>query len=423
MLKKVCTTRRIVLAIVVLLFSSGCPSSDESRVDTPARRAARGETIPLVIKVRKSPIEVNPISGLEDVISEDVMRKALVASLPMWHPPSVPSLVHELRLWGLDCDFDKDFVGGEGRSGSMMVDTLLSDHLCSERTVRIGSGKGGSYLIDSPYGIHAIQSGSYDAVEYRGETHYGKLTSLMGEVGLPLNTPVVTSSGHTGTLADVLQDTIMRFRWDRELEFVGCSFAYWLPPEKSWKNQFDDKFTFDELVLRLIDRPFGNGSCGGCHVPYTVVMILRVDEQHTILGSRVRQRAYSWLRQLSGILEETQLPDGSWERDWGRTGQKGRLFNDPVLDRITIIGHHLEWMAFVPDDYRLPKEAIAKAVACLGREIDKLSPLPYRSFKSVLPCSHAARALCCCKGVDPFGLLLSLMKPKILSTRRLDGSH
>ncbi|MGO9110691.1 MAG: hypothetical protein ACLP9L_15835 [Thermoguttaceae bacterium] len=273
-------------------------------------------------------------------------------------------------------------------------------------------------MIDSPYGIHVIRAGSYDAVEYRGEPHYGKLTELMADVGLPLSTAVVTSSGRVGTLADVLQDTIMQFNWDQELEFVGCSLALWLAPERSWSNQFGETFTFDELTERLLDTPLGKGCCGGCHVPYTIVTILRVDEQYSILSPGVRQRAISWLRQLSETLKRNQLPDGSWERDWGNSGQKRPIFKDPVLDQITLIGHHLEWMALVPNEYRLPKESVERAAICLGKQIDLLPPLPYRSFKAALPCSHAAKALCRCKGVDPFEFFIEQLRTSTASTRK-----
>ena len=304
----------------------------------------------------------------------------------------------------------------------MMVETLLSDTLCADRTANedIRPGRGGSFLIDSPYGISVIQSGSYDAVEYRAEPHYGKLTQVMGEIGLPLATRVTTSSGRVGTLADVLQDTIMRFSWDRELEFIGSSLAFWLPPERSWTNQFGEKFTFDELVMKLLRRPLGEGCCCGCHVPYAVAMILRADGQHPVLSTRVRQLAFSWLRRVSETLEKNQLPDGGWERDWGNTGQERLAYNDPALSRITLIGHHLEWMAFVPSEYRLPNKAIAKAVIRVEKEIDELPPLPYRSFKALLPCSHVARALCCCKGVDPFESFL-LSRKAALPPKKASG--
>ncbi|MDR1491492.1 MAG: hypothetical protein LBT05_02035, partial [Planctomycetaceae bacterium] len=110
---------------------------------------ARGEKIPLLIKTRDLPLHLEPISGLENCVTDEQILKALHASLPLWRPPSVPSLVHELKLWGKDCDFTQDQVGGEGRTGKMMVETLLNDSLCAERTVKLGEENGGTYLLDS----------------------------------------------------------------------------------------------------------------------------------------------------------------------------------------------------------------------------------------------------------------------------------
>ncbi len=396
------------LTLVVIVFLTGClwflyrNGVSNETPDIPARRATRGEKLPLLIKVREWPIQLEPISGLEDCVADEQLSKALRASLPLWHPPSVPSLVHELKLWGKDCVFTKEQVGGEGRTGKMMVETLLSDPLCAERTVKLGEGKGGSYLIDSPYGIHPIQSGSYDAVEYRGEPHYGKLTMLMGLTNVPISTPVTSSSGHVGTLADVLQDTIMNFHWGQELEFIGCSLAYWLPPEKSWTNQFGETFTFDELMEHLLEQPLGKGCCGGCHAPYTVVTLLRVDSDYSpILSEKTRKHAEQWLKNVVVTLEQNQLPDGGWERDWGKTGQDGVLYNDSILDRITIIGHHLEWFAVAPKKFRPSQGCTTKAVVAVTEQIDLLPPLQHRSFKTILPCSHAAKAFCLIKNVDP----------------------
>ncbi|GHT37137.1 hypothetical protein FACS189427_09730 [Planctomycetales bacterium] len=216
---------------------------------------------------------------------------------------------------------------------------------------------------------------------------------LMALSGVPLSTPVTTSSGRVGTLADVLQDTMMNFGWDKELEFAGCSFAFWLPPEKSWTNQFGETFTFDELLEHLLAVPLGKGCCGGCHIPYTVVILLRVNEQYQILSNSTVQAAEIYLNKLTSVLESNQLPDGSWERDWGKTGEKGVLYNDLVLDKITILGHHLEWIALLPESFDVPKETIQKAIVAVTEQIDQLPPLEKRSFKTILPCSHAAKAL------------------------------
>ncbi|GHT18184.1 hypothetical protein FACS1894189_5690 [Planctomycetales bacterium] len=364
------------------------------------------------------PIRIEPVGNPQHIVTEKQLAVALAASLPLWHPPSVPSLVHELKLWGKNCNFPPETVGGKGRTGQMMIETLLNDQICAENTVILGDGRGGSYLIDSPYGIHPIQSGSYDAMEYRAETHFGKLTMLMALTGVPLSTPVTTASGRTGTLADILQDTIMNFDWSKELEFAGCSFALWLPPEKSWMNQFDETFTFDDLMNRLLAIPLGKGTCGGCHVPYTVVMLLRVNEQYPIIETKTRQRAEAWIKHVIDVLVQNQLPDGTWDRDWGKTGEKGMLYNDIILDKITVIGHHLEWIALLPESFDVPKEMIQKAIVAVTEQIEQLPPVAKRSFKTVLPCSHAAKALALLMRQESFEVWqrLNQSKPDMKST-------
>ncbi len=373
----------------------------ENTDDVPARIAARGGRIPLLIKARENSLQIKPVTGLENCVTDEQITQALQVALPLWHPPSIPSLVHELKLWGKDCVFTKEQVGGEGRTGKLMVEALLSDAICAKNTVHLGEGNGGAYLIDSPYGIHPIQSGSYDAVEYRAETHYGKLTMLMALANVPLSTPVTSSSGRVGTLADILQDTIMNFHWGQELEFIGCSLAFWIPPEKSWTNKLGDTFTFDELMNKLLEKPLGEGCCGGCHAPYTVVTLLRIDKEHfPILSQETSKRANQWLKNVSAKLEINQQADGSWPRDWGSTGQNGGIYNDIVLDRITLLGHHLEWIALSPSENRPAEACIRKAINASITRITQLQSRPQKSFKTLFPCSHLALAFCLLKQQD-----------------------
>src|ERR1700730_9060010 len=53
----------------------------------------------------------NPVPGFADCVSDAQLAAALCASLPLWSPPPVPSLMHELRLWGRSCMFTKELVG------------------------------------------------------------------------------------------------------------------------------------------------------------------------------------------------------------------------------------------------------------------------------------------------------------------------
>ena len=395
---------------VLLLFAGGCAPTNSK--DAPARKATKGEKLQIIIKARENPIQIEPCRDLASCVTDNQIKTALSVSLPLWHPPSIPSLVHELKLWGKEAGFTKEQVGGNGRDGQGIVDALLNDSICRKQTVRLGNSDGGAYLIDSHFGIHPIQSGSYDAIEYRGETHFGKIMMIMGLSNVPLSTCVTSASGREGTLADILQDTIMNFNWFQELEFVGCALAYWLPPERSWTNQFGEVFTFDELMEHLLAQPLGKGCCGGTHVPYTVITLLRIDEQTQILSTKTNKKAKNWLKQVSLAIEKSILSNGTLPRDWGMNGQNGFLYGEKVLDNITITGHHLEWIAITPVELRPSDEVIQRLVEGNSKQIELLPEYKYRSFKTLLPCSHAAKAMCMMRGVDPYQQWLKITASK-----------
>jgi hypothetical protein len=289
---------------------------------------------------------------------------------------------------------------GTDRTGEFLVTTLLSDELCRANTVQVG----GPYLLDSPFGIRPVLVGTEDAVALRGEGHYGQLLKVLGEAGVPATTRVTTSSGRVGTIADVYQDAVMRFSLAHELEYIGCALGYWHPPGRSWKDQFGNEYTFDDILSRLIATPLGKGTCSGCHVPYTVVTLLRLDEDHPILSQDVRAKARAWLAALAHLLDYRLSPTGGWDKSWAPDSEQKFLMGDDVLDRITITGHHLEWTALAPDDLRPSTTAVQRAVVALRRDVASLPPLRQRTFKTLLPVSHGARALALLRGVDPYSV-------------------
>lgn len=367
----------------------------------PVRVALIGRSIPLPkLAAREFPLQVHGVPGLSDCVHDYELAECLCASLPYWNPPTVPSLLHELQLWGREAVFDRDVVGIP-RSGSSMVVTLLNDVACKAQT----SSDGGHYLIDSPFGIHVVQVGTADAKGYRGEGHDGQLLKVLGEVGVPLSTLVTTETGRQGTIGDLLQDSIKRFFLESsDLEFMGIVLSLWLPPTKSWTDRFDQTHTFDDLIEALIARPLGDGSCGGCHVPYAVAVILQVDSNIPILSATSRSRAMTWLNALSEIIDQSQLSQGGWDRKWIGKGRVKTVFGDELLERITITGHHLEWIAIAPEQVRPSKVTTEHAIRSLAVMTRSLPAVSVRSFKSLLPCSHSARALCRMRGQLPFAV-------------------
>lgn len=306
----------VAVAIAIALFvpfGRMVKGKADSDILVPARLVARGQNVPLITQCREQPLHLPPISGLDHLVSREDMVSVLCQALPVWRPPSVPSVFHELKLWGREAVFTPDMLNLDRTGGRLWVDTLLNDDACRRNTVPVGD----SYLLDSPYGIRVVLAGTQDAVEYRAEAHYGQLLMVLGEVGVASSTPVTTSSGRVGTVQDLYQDALMRFSLSHELEFIGCALTYWHLPRKAWRNQFGEEYTFDDLVSRLVETPYGQGSCGGCHLPYTVVMVLRANERYPILSEHVRRKAVEWLRALAQILEQRQRDTGGWDQTWG----------------------------------------------------------------------------------------------------------
>jgi hypothetical protein len=334
---------------------------------------------------------------MPNVVTEKEVVAVLCNALPMWNPPTVPSAFHELKLWGRHAVFTKEMLPIE-RSGDWLVASLL-DESASQRNL---SGDPGHYLLDSPFGIRIVRIGSDDATDYRGQAHYGQLLKVLGEVGVTAYAEVTTSSGKKGAVEDIIRDEIMQYAHAGELEFMAIALAYWLPPQKTWRNQFNQEFSFDLLMQFLIDLPWGKGSCGGCHVPYAVVCLLRVDEIHPILAPGSREKARAWLNRLMAHLEQKWAEQGAWDHRWAEASASRYLFGDELLDRITITGHHLEWMAVLPGDLAPDETLVRRAVQCLCADVSALPPIENRSFKSLLPVSHGGRALALLRGVDPF---------------------
>jgi len=111
-------------------------------------------------------------------------------------------------------------------------------------------------------------------------------------------------------------DMQMRFTAGTEPEFAAVAFALWKPPVKRWRNQHDEEWNFDRLIDRVLERPFGEGACGGCHVPYAVATILRVDQEYDVLSADRRSAARRYLAELSRLLSITINDENCWDRSW-----------------------------------------------------------------------------------------------------------
>ena len=361
----------------------------------PARIAATGNRVGHIVPCREKPIAIRPAMSMKHLVGDEEFSIALVSALPRWAPPTVSALIHELKCWGPDFVFSRD-TGVQGRSGAFVVRTLLNDEHCVANTV---TGPG-HLLLDSAYGIQVMAMDTEGALAGRAEGHYGQLLKALAQAGVPSSTPVTSASQRNGTVADIFQDAVLRFSYGEELEFIACALALWLP-QHTWTNQFGDEFSFDELTSTLLQAPRGRGPCGGCHLPYSIVVILRVDETESLLSEEVRRDALGWLNDTVELLRVRQIPSGGWDRSWSGTLDIGPIMGLDLLDRVTVTGHHLEWMALAPREIRCQEGMLRTAVRSLASDLAELTSRARPSFKDELPASHAARALALMRNESP----------------------
>lgn len=380
--------------------------SRNTTTDLPARLAALGRKASISLEVRELPVMLEVDKNRElGIVSDSQLAVLLSAGLPTWSPEPIPLALHTLKLWGADAKFGNDVMTVPW-SGRETVDVLLSDAKVAAKTVPLG----GEFLSDSPFGIRVARLDNGDGKEMRGESHFGYWLLVHAEVGTPSPSEVRTSSGSMGTLADVIKDATMILSPGNELEFITPALSLWLAPRKTWVDQFGQTWDFDRLLTIMMDRPLGEGACAGCHVPYAIVIALKVDDECKILSSRVRVRAMDWLSDLSRILE-LRHRQGYAGLDWAKPdGETRRLWSDNRLDEIMVLGHHLEWIALAPPNCRPRRETIVWAIKRLVENVENLPVVRFRSFKSTIPISHAARALCLLAGESPFDAWSRLSK-------------
>ncbi len=103
------------------------------------------------LDVPDAPLRLAVSPCMDCVITDEQVLTALCAALPLWVPPTVPTLMHNLHVWGPHAEFTQAMVP-HALTGPQTLETLLSDQLCRERTVIVGA----SYLIDSPFGSHVV---------------------------------------------------------------------------------------------------------------------------------------------------------------------------------------------------------------------------------------------------------------------------
>lgn len=295
---------------------------------------------------------IEPLYDDPEVVSDKELAQVLAQVVPRFSKKQLkPNHVeHALRTWWLKAKFTDPTV----MSGEQMKDYLV-DH--------------GQYLASWGDEVEPLLQERSDGVAIRwgketgASVHHDHWLACLTEAGMTLQEPIFTPSHRNRTANDVLQEAIRDFRLDEvETEWSSLAFGLWLAPQKSWRNRSGRELSFDLMVDRLIRGDKKLGVCAGTHRVYSLMALIRLDDEYHILSSTGRQAAWSHLEKVRDLIAVSQFPDGHWPTNWPDGADAvARPIDDEMYKTVIATGHHLEWLAIAPPELHPPRDRILKA--------------------------------------------------------------
>ena len=229
------------------------------------------------------------------------------------------------------------------------------------------------------------------------EAHPGETLAVLAGIGIPLNHPIRMEGGREATLRAVLDDLTANFTLRGQIYWKVVALALYLPPQKSWKNRFDERFTFDDVARELLARPVSDSPCLGTHGPITLTVLLRADEQQPVLSESVREQVREYLGRIAKTLVEIQSPEGWFPADWQRVLDGKELGPVPrplpTVPALLATGHHLEWLMLLPDDLRPSRDVFRRAAVWSLETLAGKTADPQWVDEWYCPASHTARSV------------------------------
>lgn len=368
------------------------------------------------LRVRRLPVAIRPHGELADVVPVDETRELLLTLIPCWNQAAkLPLVLHAFRLWGPRAEFPpKVFTRPFDRpvfTGQMM-EGVFSD---SRRFQEV-------YPLDPPI-LYSYADG---VVVRRGSTlgggdigrlfHRDSVLRTFGELGYSSKTPLLAVKAaadresledfQQATIEDLVHGSVAYFDPEQEIEWTVEALARYLAPQQSWTNRFGATFSFDDLARKLVRRPLGRGSCRGLHVPYALICLYRINQQHGIVSDSVRRQIEDYFHDRSRGLERKQnrggmfleIADPLWKADRKK---------DPHEDRskwistegLSTLSHHLDWIALAPEGLRPKRDTVARAAEAMLRGLRPWTM--YVRSTEYAPLSHAGTSLCGLLGRSP----------------------
>ena len=311
------------------------------------------EVYPEIDVPREKPWMITPLYNDPNIISDEELAAVLKRVRPRFFPKQLKSnyVEHAIRMWGVDATFQDPRV----MSGRQMLD-YLTDY--GKQLASWGDDVEPMFK-DVPHGIQ-VEWGRKQGVS----VHHDHWLACLTESGVSLNEPIFTPGDRAHqTIKDVLRQAMYDFRIDeRETDWSVMSFGSWLPPQKSWPVAEGRQVSFDILADRLMRGHLRYGTCAGTHRVFSLMALLRIDDEYDIVSDEIRARIIERLKEVRDCLMECQYEDGHWPYDWWNGAEAiTHPEEHPEYRKVIATGHHIEYFSVAPKELHVPHDQILKA--------------------------------------------------------------
>ncbi len=341
-----------IQAVVLVAFGAAYAVSTPQAQDVIEQEILGREPFAPVVIPRSEPWVVEPLYDRSDLVSDAELAAVLERVVPRFHHKHTkPNFVeHAVRIWGVNAKFDDP----QAMSGREM-EGFLTDH--ARYAASWGSDME-SLVVDRPEGL-AIRWGR----EAGASVHHDHWLASLTEGGITIDTPVYGPARRGMVIGDVIQESLRDFRLDeRETEWTAMAFGLWLPPTREWIGSGGRQYSFDLLARRLLRGHKQLGVCSGTHRVYSLMLLIRLDDEFDILSDGVRAAAYTHLENVRDLIMAAQWDDGRWPSNWPDGADAATThIDEEVYKQVIATGHHLEWLAIAPPELHPPDEQILKA--------------------------------------------------------------
>ena len=314
-------------------------------------------------------------------VEKDVWEAISRKFVPKSPIPDVSYLLHHVANW-------QGFSYPRGVASDLDHETIKS--------ILIDGAKCPAYVPKVP--LLYLDFSGRPALAHEGmegvESHPQQVLATLGMMGLPSSTSLRSEETKT-TIADLILRVQDHFVLEGEIEWTVMALALYSPTSKVFTNQWGQKFSFEEIAKRLLDRELRTGACVGTHTLQALAVLLQVNSQNRLFDRQTESLIVGHLQLALARLNSSQNPQGYWTPDWpfplaDESTQKydRRIFSEQSLAQAT--GHHLEWIELLPDSIIVDEAMFTRAQTWALRTLDKIETI---SNDRLCPYSHCFRAV------------------------------